>query len=83
MIEFGHTLPLVGVTCSIAKEPMLKFVSKNQWKVTMFKVMSILLCEGDQVEKGEQGNNDEEPPLPDQVVHPWLYEMAKDSDATS
>ena len=52
MIEFGRTLPLVGVTTvqlrcfSIAKESLLKFVSKNQWKVAMFKVMGVLLCEG-------------------------------------
>ena len=87
MLGLSISLPLLGLAIYLGFRLLKKLHStfKNVSSTSLsFKSLIHCCFKNNQLESGEQGNanNDEEPPLPDRVVHPQLYELLEDTNAT-
>ena len=90
MLVLCKTLPLLGIAVYLSFRLLKKLCStflfrKVSSTSSFLKTLVHCSCfKNNQLESGEQRNvnNDEEPPLPDRVVHPQLYELRKDTNAT-
>ena len=88
MSLLSNTLPLIGLAIYFGFRLIKKLPSSYFQKIRSVtpSYKSLISCcfKNNQLENREQGNvnNDEEPPLPDRVVHPQLYELREDTNAT-
>ena len=84
MFILSTTLPLLGLAIYLGFRLLKKLCLSFLKTSPCFESLIHCCFKNNQLESGKQGNtnNDEEPPLPDRMVHPQLYELREDTNVT-